>query len=110
MIVYVENVKIELTPEQIKLVENDRIKRAKCISSFSSILKHFGFTKCKEVENGFMHTYHDWWAEILDHGNFRTVWIVGTGLKSISSIPGGWNYESPKEIETEIIRYNESLN
>ncbi len=110
MRIFVENVKIELTKEQLALIEKARNKRNQCISSFLKILKHFGFNSSKGNKNCFEHNKNGWWAEIIDHGHFRTVWMVGNGLKSSKSIPGGWNYGSPKEIEIEIIKYYESQN
>ena len=110
MDIYVENVRIELTKEQLKLLENARTERNKCISSFSRILKHFGFKPSKGNKNCFEHDENNWWAEIYDHGFYRTVFMVGQGLKHRNCIPGGWDYGSPKEIEKEIIKYYESKN
>lgn len=104
MKIIVENTAIQLTADQIKLIEAEREKRKKATADFISILKYFGFKSSPEYKNGFEHSYN-WWAEIIDHGKFKNVWIIGEGLKDINCYPGGWVYDSPKEIEEELIKY-----
>ena len=95
MIINIENTKIELTKDQVRLIEKEREKRKKAVSSFADILKYFGFKPSPGNKNCFEHA-NEWWAEILDHGNFQTVWMVGSGIKCSNSMPGGWIYNTPK--------------
>ena len=56
------------------------------------------------LPGSFEHKVMPWYAEIIDRGNYSDVWMVGDGLKSSTGFPGGWVYESPIEIETEVIK------
>ncbi len=51
----------------------------------------------------------EWYAEIQDHGNWHTVWMIGEGLKH-GSFPGGHIYETPELMAAEIIKALEKLN
>ena len=110
MEIFVENVRIKLTKEQLSLIEKARNERIKCINSFAKMLKNFGFKPSKGNKNCFEHEENNWWAEIQEYGYYKCVWMVGEGLQSAKSIPGGWQYGSPKEIEKELIKYYESKN
>ncbi len=109
MKIYVEGVQITLTPGQIAIIDADKRKRAKCHNSFAKMLRHFGFKQHKELPNCYEQQQHGWWAEIVDHDNWSTVWITGTDLKN-SSFPGGWNYGEPIEIEQELTRALDAKN
>lgn len=105
MKIIVDYVEIELTREQIDLINQERRIREKYTSNFRTILAYFGFKPSKGHKNCFQHPDKNWWAEIIDHRASKTVWMVGDGLKSMSSIPGGWQYANPKEIEEELIKH-----
>lgn len=104
MDIIVQGVKITLTKSQVQTIESVEKRRLKCKNSFKKMLTHFGFKENADQPNTFSHKAKQWYAEIIDRGVYSDVWMVGRGLKSSSGMPGGWVYESPKEIETEIIK------
>lgn len=100
--VLVKNTWVELTPEQIKFVEESECAREKEIKKVSSslvnVLHHFGFKKAATVEGGYGNDKYQWWAEIIQHGNQEPyVWIVGNNLRD-SPFPGGWTYWEPQDL------------
>ena len=112
--VFVQGVKIYLIESQIKLIQAELLERKKHINSFDNILRHFGFTKVDASEwlnkkaLAYEHKELEWWAEIINHGCWSCVWMVGNGLKH-GSFPGGWIYNNPEDIEKEISRAIDAL-
>lgn len=104
MKIVVEGCIVELTPAQIAKIERERKVREKCRSSFGRMLIKLGFKPCKDLPGSFQHKDRSWYAEIIDRGNYSDCWMVGNGLKSVSGFPGGYVYESPREIEMEVIK------
>jgi len=115
MEIFVQGVRIKLTDEQIAQIDKEERKRKRCRSGFGKMLKHFGFKKADTSDwlqkdtLAFEHVYYNWYAEIQNHGNWDSVWMVGPGLKD-SGFPGGYMYDEPEKIETEIISALEKLN
>jgi hypothetical protein len=111
MDVFVEGIRISLTESQISIVEAEKRKREKCLNSFINILIHFGFKETigkgtPSSVRWFENKRYNWYAELTIHNeNWQSVWMVGKGLKQMSLFPGGWIYESPKEIENEILSF-----
>lgn len=89
-----QGVTIELTKDQIALIEKEKARRLRECKSFERILKHFGFVK---VDGGFHHTQHGWYAEILDRRYYQDCLLVGKGLKG-PGFPGGHVYGSPEAV------------
>ena len=79
-------------------------------NKFAVVLRKFGFKKLAdknvygEKMNAYTHDKNEWFADILEHDYFVTVWITGTGLKGTPGYPGGWNYGSVEEIKKEFER------
>jgi len=75
--------------------------------TFTSVLKYCGFKKMdtKGWLNPSSVCYENkekgWFADILDRGAYKEVWMVGNGLKS-GSFPGGWIYGNPNNIFEEL--------
>lgn len=109
MDVFVEGIRISLTESQISIIEEARRKRERDINSFRKILIHFGFKEIQEEgtplnERLFENSKFNWYAELTIHNeNWQSVWMTGKGLKKTHLFPGGWTYESPKEIENELL-------
>lgn len=81
-------------------------------TNFIPVLKKYGFRKCNTKNNDFWpdpdivayeNVPYNWFAEILDYGGWKEVWLVGEGLKDCGRFPGGCNYVSPDELEQAII-------
>lgn len=104
MKVVVDGCIIELTPAQIAVIEKERKHREKCRSSFGRMLTKLGFKACKDLPGSFQPKDRPWYAEIIDRGHYSDCWMVGDGLKSVSGFPGGYVYESPVDVEKEIIK------
>ena len=102
----VDGVAILLTDEQIKHIELTKKKRDKEASSFSKVLKSFGFEK---KNGGYINEELNAWGEIIDHGPWKEVWLTCEHTKSISSIPGGWCYGCPKELSKELFDAKERV-
>jgi hypothetical protein len=104
MKIIVEGVSIELTPAQIATIEKERKRREKCRGSFKRMLAKLGFRQSHDVPGSFSHKTNDWYAEIIDRRHYSDVWMVGDGLKNSTGFPGGWVYESPMELEKEVVK------
>lgn len=103
--ILIEGVRINLTPDQVSMIQSERKKRALCYDSFKKMLFHFGFKPSTEkmATNCYWHEIYQWHAEILDRdGGY--VWMIDKGLKS-GSFPVGWIYWTPADIEEEITRF-----
>lgn len=100
MKVFVEGVEIELTKEQLAKVEKRRKQIESDFRSFKSVLRHFGFKQLKDQKDCFAND--KWYAEIVNHGNWHSVWMTGQGLKNSHLFPGGWTYFEPNEIRDEL--------
>lgn len=115
MEVVVQGVRVKLTAEQIAIVVKEQKRRKKCRGSFDKILEHFGFKKCDTTTwadpttIAWLHDYYDWFAHIVDHGSWSSLWMVGTGLKTTVLYRDGWGYDSPEEVEKEIVRALDEL-
>lgn len=103
MKIIIEGCAIELTPAQIAVIDKEKKRREKCRGSFKRMLTKLGFMPCKDLPGSFQHKDKPWYAEIIDHGHYSDCWVVGDGLKT-SSFPGGWVYETPMDIEKEVVR------
>lgn len=109
----VEGVVIELTKEQVVLIQETKAKRDAECKSFVSVLKHFGFTKLST--KGWEQTdricyenkQHDWFAEIFKlgayHSQFFDCWMAGPGLRNVG-FPGGYMYGSPEEVKDALLQ------
>lgn len=105
MTVFIKGVRIKLNDKQIAEVDKELKSRERCRISFVKMLRKFGFrNEDKAFPNSFGNKTFDWYAEIIDRGNYSDVWMVGKELKSSGGFPGGWIYSEPKEIEDEIVR------
>lgn len=106
---FIQGIRIELTADQIKLVEKEKRRRELCRHSFERMLKRFGFEKVDTSgwenpnQNCWQHIYYNWFVEIYDRNGWSDAWMVGTGLKD-DGFPGGWCYSDPEEIEKELGR------
>ena len=100
----VDGVYIELTKEQSDLIDEHAQKRKRFRNSFTKMLRFFGFKKIRGIDS-YIHVTQNWFADIHDRGSYHTCWMVGEGLKCSKLFPGGWVYESPEEIETELLKY-----
>lgn len=105
MIIRVEGVSIELTSEQMALIEANRKERAKCRNSFKKMLRFFGFKAMKDSPGSYWNEEYKWYADIQDRGPYFTVWMTGEGLKNSGAPPGGWIYEEPEDIENAILKF-----
>jgi hypothetical protein len=109
-------VEIQLTPEQIKVVTAAKEKHEKAVDGgFIKVLKSYGFEKMssKGWANPdsvcFQHPTHGWFAEIIDHGLWQNVWMVGTGLRNSQLFPGGWSYDEPQVLHEELSKATTDL-
>ena len=102
MEVYIQGCKIRLTKAQVAKIQNFQWKQKASIESFAQVLRFFGFEKMKDPDLLNSYQKGNWYAEINDHGNWQDVWMTGKGLKSSSTLPGGWIYHSPKELSDEL--------
>lgn len=110
MKIFIEGISIELTKEQVDFIEKEKRKRTRELTTFSKVLKHFGFTKVKDHENCWEHNDYEWWAEIYHNsGRYYTLFMVGHPLKC-GGFPGGWVYDEPKQVEEEILIALEKIN
>lgn len=101
MKVTIEGVLIQLTPEQIKQIEDHKRMLSNELKTFSSVLKHFGF---KRIGIGcFQNEQRGWYAEINKSGNSYYAWMTGNGLKDSGAFPGGWAYHEVSELQAELI-------
>lgn len=104
MKIVVEGVTIELTKEQIALIEKEKAKRAAECASFERTLKNFGFAKVDTTgwadpkEKAFANDEHGWYAEIQDYRKYKACLLVGKGLISMRGFPGGYIHESPESV------------
>ena len=116
MNIMVEGISIELTSSQRAIIKKGKLKRATQCKGFVNTLKHFGFIHKKDVniENQpiewFEHPVHNWYAEILDHTNFKEVWMTGKYLKESSSFPGGWIYSEATDLAEELTKATDFIN
>ena len=109
MDVVIRGCRIELTPEQIKKIKQAEGRLKQCRASFERTLRHFGFKQISDLPPGnFEHKDQDWYAEIINHGCWNSVWMVGKGLMS-NNYPGGWNYSDVKDLQNEIVKALENL-
>lgn len=69
---------------------------------FQSVLRHFGFRQMKDQKGCYQKG--NWYAEIIDHGGWHSVWMIGGGLKDTHLFPGGWSYHYPRELNDELSR------
>lgn len=105
MKVVVEGCTIELTTGQVAIIDKERKLREKCRGSFKRMLRKLGFMQSHDdVPGSFSHKTKQWYAEIIDRGHYSDVWMIGDGLKSVSGFPGGYVYESPMDLEKEVIK------
>lgn len=104
MNIIVEGCTIRLTPAQIAIIDKEKKRREKCRGSFKRMLTKLGFRPCKDLPGSFQHKDRSWYAEIIDRGNYSDCWMVGEGLKDLTGFPGGWVYETPMDIEKELIK------
>lgn len=72
------------------------------MKTFTEVLKSHGFKKFDK--NSFNNEPKGWYAEILTSGKSEYVWMVGKGLKSISSFPGGYTYWNPELVNEELVK------
>lgn len=116
MEVRIKGVLIKLTDEQVKKIEKEERARERCRKSFEKMLLRFGFKKIDtsdwEDKNAmaYEHVYYNWFAKINKNfsGDISDVFMAGEGLKNVG-FPGGYNYESPKEIEIELVKVMDEL-
>lgn len=105
----VEGVVIELTKEQVALIEETKAKRDAECKSFVSVLKHFGFTKVrtkgwKQPDRiCYENKQHGWSAEIFSNCNIFSCWMAGPGLRNVG-FPGGYMYGSPEEVKDALLQ------
>lgn len=98
MAVNVEGVRIELTPEQIALVEARRKFLRQSKLNFLQVLRKYGFVKLPKEEGvGYIHPKLEWWAHINDTGFYPICEIAGAGIPKASS-PGPWTVDEPVEL------------
>jgi len=107
-IVY-KGIRLTLTQEQVNKIQQVEKEREEATKSFKKVLLYFGFKPVKDFKNGFEHP-EGWWAEIIDHRNFKEVFMAGNGLPHSSVPPGGWHYGTPEEIKEQILKYWENKN
>ena len=103
MKVQVEGVWIQLTDEQIKIIEQARKKLETEANTFAKVLKHFGFKKINEP-GCYSHPEYDWFAEIINRDHWPYVWMAGKGVKNSAMFPGGNCYYEPEQLKEELIR------
>jgi len=100
--VYVDGVKVKLTPEQLKEVANEKVKLAKELNTFHKVLIHYGFKKLtgKNLEKCYQNDEHGWFAEISAHNPcWVDVWAVGK-LLPCDGFLGGRVYGTIEELKT----------
>lgn len=71
------------------------------IKKFKKTLKDLGFTQVRGIQLSYEHPDKGWYAEIQDRGKWADVWMIGRGLRSSASPPGGSIYSSPDDIINE---------
>ena len=114
MYTFVQGIRIELTPDQIKVIEKEKRRRERCRDSFVKTLKRFGFKKIDTSDwvnpnqDCYEHPHYEWFAEIYDRGGWNDVFMAGQGLKD-GGFPGGWVYGDPEQIEKELARAIDEL-
>lgn len=105
--ILVNGVLISLTRQQLKKINTEIAERKEDKSAFEKVLFHYQFKKVDTTgwlnpkQDCYQHVYFNWWAEIVRHGGWHEVWLVGEGLKC-GGFPGGWNYGEPEYLQEEI--------
>ena len=107
MKITVDGVTIELTPNQVALIEKAKAERAAVCKSFATVLKYFGFRKVSN--NGdkdrecYAHPVHMWYAEVIHQsGTYYYCWLAGKGLPT-GGYPGGKVYDTPEAVRDALV-------
>lgn len=73
------------------------------IKKFKKALNGLGFKKVRGLQNSYEHPNKGWYAEIQDRRKWADVWMIGKGLRSSASPPGGSIYDTVEDIVDECL-------